>query len=55
MVGERSNIEEAISRGVVERLEVRMPVLVTNMGENPIHRLSKVFWARVVHPELVGT
>ena len=26
MVGERSNIEEAISRGVVERLEVRMPV-----------------------------
>ena len=55
MVGERSNCEEGIPEGVLERLEVRMPVLVTNAGENPAHRLSKVFWARVVHPELVGT
>ena len=55
MVGERSNFEEGVPKGALERLEVRMPVLVTNAGENPAHRMSKVFWARVVHPELVRT
>ena len=51
---ERSKGVEARPEGLVERLEVRMPVWVTIQGENPWRLLGKVSWARFVHPGLVG-
>ena len=55
MVGERSIWGEAILKRVVDCMEVSMPVLVTLMGEYPIHQLTKVSWGRVVLPGLVGS
>ena len=55
MVEERSVRGEATPKGVVDCTEVSMPVSVTIRGENPLHHLTKVSWARVVLPGLVGT
>ena len=55
MVEERSVRGEAASKGAVDCTEVSMPVLVTIRGENPLHHLTKVSWARVVLPGLVGS
>ena len=55
VVEERSVWGEATPEGVVDRTEVSMPVLVAIRGENPLHHLTKVSWARVVLPGLVGS
>ena len=55
VVEERSVWGEAASKGAVDCTEVSMPVLVTIRGENPLHHLTKVSWARVVLPGLGGT
>ena len=55
VVEERSIRGEAAPKGVVDCIEVSMPVLVTIWSENLHHHLTKVSWARVVLPGLVGT
>ena len=55
VVEERSQWGEAVPKGAVDRWEVSMPVSVTIRGENPLHHLTKVSWARVVLPGLVGS
>ena len=55
VVEERSMRGEAVPKGAVDCIEVSMPVSVTIRGENPLHHLTKVSWARVVLPGLVGT
>ena len=55
MVEERSVWGEAVPKGAVDCTEVSMPVSVTIRGENPLHHLTKVSWARVVLPGLVGS
>ena len=55
VVEERSAWGEAVPRGAVDRTEASMPVLVTIGGGNPPHHLTKVSWARVVLPGLVGS
>ena len=55
MVEERSAGGEAASKGAVDLAEVSMPAYVAIRGENPLHHLTKVSWARVVLPGLVGS